>query len=63
MYGVANPNILANFMTLLDNNKVLCMANGKRYDLTSGSRIVFFFDSLKTTSPAFTSRCGFVNMK
>ena len=49
-----------NLNTVLDDSKVLCLANGERIALTPGMRLMFEVDDLSQASPATISRCAMV---
>ena len=51
-----------NLNTVLDDSKVLCLANGERISLTPGMRMLFEVDDLSQASPATISRCAMVYM-
>lgn len=51
-----------NLNTVLDDSKVLCLANGHRISLPSGMRLIFEVDNLSEASPATISRCAMVYM-
>lgn len=51
-----------NLNTVLDDSKVLCLANGQRIHLASGMRLIFEVDNLSQASPATISRCAMVYM-
>ena len=45
---------------LLDDSKILCLANGERIGMSGHTRILFEVDSLVNASPATVSRCAMV---
>ena len=49
-----------NLNTVLDDSKLLCLANGERIGLTTGMRLLFEVDNLSQASPATISRCAMV---
>ncbi|CAF4004150.1 unnamed protein product, partial [Rotaria sp. Silwood2] len=49
-----------NLNTLLDDSKILCLANGERIGMSGHTRILFEVDSLVNASPATVSRCAMV---
>ena len=51
-----------NLNTVLDDSKVLCLANGERIGLTPDVRLMFEVDHLSQASPATISRCAMVYM-
>ena len=51
-----------NLNTVLDDSKILCLANGERVSLTSSMRLMFEVDDLSQASPATISRCAMVYM-
>jgi dynein heavy chain len=51
---------IENMNTLLDDNKILCLANSERMKLTPYIRIIFEVQDLAQASPSTVSRCGMV---
>jgi len=46
--------------TVLDDNKMLCLANGQRIKIPNSFIMMFEVQDLSTASPATVSRCGMV---
>lgn len=55
-----NSNLHCSFLQLLDDSKILCLANGERIGMSGHTRILFEVDSLVNASPATVSRCAMV---
>ena len=52
---------LEGLQTVLDDNRMLCLASGDRLTMSSQCRLVFEVDSLDHLSPGFVSQCGLVS--
>ena len=58
--GPADASWVENINTVLDENRMLCLANGQRLKLPTDFSVFFELDNLDQTTPATVTRCGMI---
>lgn len=61
MDGPINTRWMEHLNTVLDETKMLTIANGDRMPLAEGNKVIFEVDSLRHASPSTVMRTGLVN--